>query len=137
MTTAADAILAVVRAAVPVGVTVYDSIVPGIASERYVIMHIPDDLRETMAVDAVSDCIYVTFHAITVASNNNPAYAAPECRDLARRVRTALVDRVITADGMSAARVQMEGVNPPQPDETTPDKKVFIQAQFSFRSVAA
>lgn len=136
MTTVADAIVAVVRAGVPAGVSVYDTIVDGVATQRYVMLYIPDDMRDSEAVDAVSDCVRVPFHALSVASNNNPAYAARECRDLARRVRVALVDTVITADGVSPARIVMEGVNPPQPDELTPDKKVFIQAQFSLQTVA-
>lgn len=136
MTTVADAIVAVVSAAVPAGVTVYDAIVPGIASERYVVLYIPDELRQASAVDAVSDMVRVPFHAISVAANAYPGYASGECRDLARRVRAALVDTVVTADGASPARIVMDGVNPPQPDELTPDKKVFIQAQFSLQSVA-
>lgn len=136
MTTVADAIVAVVRAGVPAGVSVFDTIVEGVAPARYVMLYIPDEMRDAQAVDAVSDCVRVPFHALSVASNSNPSYAGPECRDLARRVRTALVDAVITADGVAPARVVMEGVNPPQPDELTPDKKVFIQAQFSLMSVA-
>jgi hypothetical protein len=136
VTTFADAIVAAVRAGVPGDVTVYDTIVPGVASARYVVLYIPDEMRDAEAVDAASDCIRVPFHALSVVSNNSPAYASPECRDLARRVRTALVDTVVSADGASPARVVMEGVNPPQPDELTPDKKVFIQAQFSLQSVA-
>jgi hypothetical protein len=136
VTTVADAIVAIVSAGVPAGVTVYDTIVPGIASERYVVLYIPDELRQASAVDAVSDMVSVPFHAISVAANAYPGYASGECRDLARRVRVALVDTVVTADGVAPARVVMDGVNPPQPDELTPDKKVFIQAQFSLQSVA-
>lgn len=136
MTTFADAIVAVVRAGVPAGVSVFDTIVEGVAPARYVMLYIPDEMRSADAVAAVSDSVRVPFHALSVVSNNNPAYASPECRDLARRVRVALVDTVVTADGASPARVVMEGVNPPQPDELTPDKKVFIQAQFSLQSVA-
>lgn len=136
MTTFADAIVAVVRAGVPGDVMVYDTIVPGVASQRYVMLYIPDEMRSAVGVDAVSDSVRVPFHALSVVSNNNPGYAAPECRDLARRVRAALVDTTVTADGVSPARVVMDGVNPPQPDELTPDKKVFIQAQFSLQSVA-
>jgi hypothetical protein len=136
VTTFADAIVAVVRSGVPGDVMVYDTIVPGVAAQRYVVLYIPDEMRAAEAVSAVSDSVRVPFHALSVVSNNSPSYAAPECRDLARRVRVALVDAVVTADGASPARVVMDGVNPPQPDELTPDKKVFIQAQFSLQSVA-
>jgi len=131
----AEAIIQAVEAAVPAGVKVFDSIIGGIPPARYVVLYIPDVLREMTSIDPVSDGLSCSFQATVVASNAVPAYAAAECRWLAAAVNNSLVDLVITPDGMSAARVMQTGSQSPRPDEATPDKKVYATAQFSFRSV--
>lgn len=135
MTTAADAILVAARGGVPADVTVYDAIVPGIATDRYVVLYIPDELRTDVGIVGVSDYLTVTFQATVVASNTNPGYAAAQCRWLSRTVRDLFTDLVITADGMLPARIKHVASQQPRPDEATPDKKVFSTAQFSFESV--
>jgi hypothetical protein len=135
VTTAADAILAAVRAAVPADVTVFDSIVPGIAPSRYVMMYIPAGVRSSQSVDAASDCVTVDFQVTSVASGSDPTYAAAMCRWLAGAVRDALTDLYVTVDGLSAARVVHKGSQGPRADEATPDKKVYATDQFSWETV--
>ena len=132
--TAADAILAAARTAVP-GVTVYDAIVPGIAPERYVVLYIPDELRRDIGIIAQSDELTATFQATCVASNTNPAYSAGMCRWLTRTIRDLYTDLQITADGMLPAIIRHQGSQSPRPDEATPDKKVYSTAQFSYQTL--
>lgn len=132
----ADQIIEAVRAAVPVGVKVYDSIISDAPPPaRYVVLYIPDVLREMTSIDPVSDAVSCAFQATSVASNPYAAYAGAECRWLANTVGNALADLVITPDGMRSAQIIQTGSQPPRPDEATPDKKVYATAQFSFRSV--
>jgi hypothetical protein len=131
----AEAIVDAVEAAVPAGVAVFDAIIGGVPPARYVVLYIPDVLRQMSSIDPVSDGLSCDFQVTTVASNAIPAYAAAECRWLSMAVNNALVDLVITPTGMSPARIVQEGAQSPRPDEATPDKKVYATAQFSFRSV--
>jgi len=134
--THADLIISAVQAAVPAGVKVYDAIVTDAPPPpRYVVLYIPDVLREMTSIDQVSDGLSCSFQATSVASNQYPAYAAAECRWLATAVADALTDLVITPPGMARAQIGQTGSQPPRPDEATPDKKVYATAQFSFRSV--
>jgi hypothetical protein len=135
VTTAADAILAVVRGAVPGDVVVYDSIVPGVAPPRYVMMYIPAGQRSSQSVDGVSDCVSVDFQVTSVASSADPSYAAAMCRWLAGTVRDALTDTFVTGDGLAQARITHRGSQGPRADEATPDKKVFATDQFSLETV--
>jgi len=135
MTTAADAILTAVRAGLPSDVTVYDTIVPGIASPRYVVLYVPDELRTDSGIVGVSTDLSATFQATTVAANDSAAYAAAMCRWLSQQVREILTDLRIAPSGMSAAQIRHEGSQHPRPDETTPDKKVYSTAQFSYQTV--
>ena len=135
MTTAADTILAAVRAVVPVDVKVYDSIVTSIPPARYVVLYIPGGLRMATGVDAVSDAVYLEFQTTTVASDGNPSYSAAMCRWLANTVRDGLTDLIITPDGWRPARIQHVGSQSPQPDEQTPEKKVYATDQFAFTTV--
>ena len=132
----ADLILAAVQAAVPADVNVYDAIISDVPPPpRYVVLYIPDILREMTSIDPTSDGLRCSFQATSVASNPYSAYAAAECRWLTNAVGNALTDLVITPDGMSPARIVQTSAQPPRPDEATPDKKVYATAQFSFRSV--
>lgn len=135
MNSAADLVLAALRDAVPSAVKVYDSIIPGVPSERYVVAYIPAGWRTASSVDAASDHVYLEFQTTTVASDNNPAYSAAYCRWLATAVRDALTDLEITADGWGRARIKHEGSQSPRPDETTSDKKVYATDQFSLETV--
>ena len=134
MTTYADNVLTLLRAAVPSGVSVFDSIVPGVAPARYVIPFIPDGLRSQSTVDAVSDHISLKFDVMTVTSTTSPVYAAAECRALSLVVRDTLTDAVISATGWGSAQIQHENSRPPVVDESTPDKKVYTVAQFSLQA---
>lgn len=137
MSDAATLILQAVRAAMPSGVAVYDaSITDAPPPARYVVLYIPDPLREITGVAGVSDGRSCSFQATTVASNPVPAYASGECRMLAGKVAGALVDLVIVPDGMTRAQIVQDGSQSPRVDEATPDKKVYATAQFSFRSAA-
>ena len=137
MSDAATLIVQAVRAAMPAGVKVYDAIITDAPPPpRYVVLYIPEPLREITGVAAVSDGRSCSFQATSVASNPIPAYAAGECRILAGQVSGALVDLVIVPDGMTRAQIVQDGAQPPRPDEATPDRKVYATAQFSFRSVA-
>lgn len=137
MSDAATLIVQAVRAAMPAGVKVYDAIITDAPPPaRYVVLYIPDPLRQITGVAAVSDGLSCSFQATTVASNPVPAYASGECRVLAGKVAAALVDLVITPDGMTRAQIVQDGSQSPRPDEATPDKKVYATAQFSFRSAA-
>ena len=136
MSNAAELILQAVSAAVPADVKVYDAMVTDAPPPaRYVVLYIPDELREITGLVAVSDGRSCSFQATTVTSNRIPAYAPGDCRWLAGRVAGALTDLVITPSGMARAQIVQVGSQPPRPDEATPDKKVFATAQFSFRSV--
>ena len=138
MATAADLIYAAAAGAVPAGVAVSTTIIPGIGPARYVLLFIPDDSLSASALDAVSDQVAVEFHVLCVVSNDLPQLADAECRDLTRRVRLALTDLTISPTGMSPARITQRGrTGVPQPDETTPNKKVYTQMQFGFDSVTA
>lgn len=132
MSTYADSVLALLRGAVPAGVTVYDSIVDGVAPARYVVPFIPPGLRSATAVDAVSDHVSVDFDVMTVVSATNPVYAAAECRALSMAVRDALTDGVVAETGWDSARILHQNSRPPVVDESTPNKKVYTVAQFSF-----
>jgi hypothetical protein len=114
---------------------VYDTIVPGIAPPRYVVFYIPDELRKDVGIAAHSDELTATFQATCVASNTSPGYSAAMCRWLTRTVRDLYTDLQITADGMLPATIRHEGSQTPRPDETTPDKKVYSTAQFSYQTV--
>lgn len=132
----AEAIIAAVQAAVPADVKVYDAIISDVPPpNRYVVLYIPDVLREMTSIDPTSDGLRCSFQATAVASNPYPAYAAAECRWLTMTVANSLVDLVIVPDGMRPARIVQDGSQSPRPDEATPDKKVYATAQFSFRSV--
>ena len=135
MSTAADVVLATLRAGVPGGATIYDSLVPGVPTARYVVAYIPAGWREASTITGVSEDISLSFQTTSVASDANPVYAAAYCRWLQTAVRDLLTDLVITADGWSPARIRHEGSQHPQPDETTPDKKVYATDQFSLRTV--
>jgi hypothetical protein len=132
--TAADAILAAAKATLPTDITVYDTIVPGIAPPRYVVFYIPDELRRDVGIVAHSDELTATFQATCVASNSNPVYSAAMCRWLTHTVRDLYTDLQITADGMMPAVIRHEGSQSPRPDEDTPDKKVYSTAQFSYQT---
>ena len=132
--TAADAILAAAKAALPTDVAVYDTIVPGIAPPRYVVFYIPDELRRDIGIIGVSDELTATFQATCVASNTSAAYSAGMCRWLTRTVRDLYTDLQITADGMLPATIRHQGSQSPRPDEATPDKKVYSTAQFSYQT---
>jgi hypothetical protein len=135
VTTLADTILAAVTAAVPGDVRVFDTIVPGVAPARYVMMYIPAGQRSAQAVDGVSDCVSLDFQVTSVASSSDPSYSAAMCRWLAAAVRDALTDLVVTADGVAAGRIVHRGSQGPRPDEATPDKKVFATDQFTLETV--
>ncbi len=77
----------------------------------------------------------MSFQTTTVASDANPGYSAAYCRWVSGAVRDALTDLVITADGWASARIRHEGSQAPQPDETTPDKKVYSTDQFSLQTI--
>lgn len=132
---AAEILTAAAVAAMPAGVGVYRTIVDGVAPARYVVLHIPDESVSPVTVESTSDAVYVYFHAICVGSDPIPNRADVYCREVTRRLRVAFTDLVISPDGMAPGRVQHEGSNPPQMDESTTVKKVFTQSQFSFRSV--
>ena len=132
--TAADAILAAAKATLPADITVYDTIVPGIAPPRYVVFYIPDELRRDIGIIAQSDELTATFQATCVASNTSPAYSAAMCRWLTRTVRELYTDLQITADGMLPATIRHQWSQSPRPDEDTPDKKVYSTAQFSYQT---
>lgn len=135
MSDAATLIVQAVQAAVPAGVRVYDAIITDAPPPpRYVVLYIPDPLRAITAVDAAADARVCSFQATVVASNSVPAYAAGDCRWLAKKVADTLTGLVISPDGMTAARIVQDGAQSPRPDEGTPDKKVYATAQFSFRS---
>lgn len=135
MTTLAEAVLATIRAAVPGDVAVYDSLIPGVPPARYVVVYLDNGSRSAVSVDAVSDAVHVSFQTTSVASNSNPAYSAVYCRWLAGAVQNALIDLIITVDGWAPARIIHEGSQQAQPDELTPDKKVFATDQFSLETV--
>lgn len=132
--TAADAILAAAKAALPGDIKVFDTIVPGIAPDRYVVLYIPDELRRDIGIVAHSDELTATFQATCVASNANPAYSAAMCRWLTRTIRDLYTDLQISADGILPAVIRHEGSQSPLPDEATPDKKVYSTAQFSYQT---
>jgi hypothetical protein len=133
--TAADAIIGAAKANLPNDVAVYDTIVPGIAAPRYVVLYIPDELRRDIGIIAQSDELTATFQATCTASNANPAYSAAMCRWLTRAVRDLYTDLQITADGMLPATIRHQGSQSPRPDEATPDKKVYSTAQFSYQTL--
>lgn len=135
MSTFADGILAALRASVPTGVSVYDTIVPGVPSARYVIAYIPPGMRSVGGVDGVADQVTLQFSTTTVASNPDASYSAAECRWLQGTVQNTLVDLIVTADGHAAAQVVHRGCQNPRPDEATPDKKVYATDQFSLQTV--
>ena len=135
MTTVADAILAAVRAAVPGDVMVYDSIVPGVAPARYVMMYIPAGARSSYSVDGTSDCVTVDFQVTTVVSSGDPSYTSAMCRWLTGTVIDALTDLTVSADGVAPARIVHRGSQGPRPDEATPDKKVYATDQFTLETV--
>jgi hypothetical protein len=135
VTTAADAVLAALRGALPVDVQVYDGLVPGVPPPLYVVAYIPAGWRQSSDITAVSEDVSLSFQTITVASDTYPAYSAAKCRWLVGAVQEALTDLVITADGWAPALIQHEGSQSPQPDETTPEKKVYATDQFSLRTV--
>lgn len=135
--TAADAILAAAKAALPTDTIVYDTIVPGVAPARYVVFYIPDELRRDVGIIAQSDELTATFQVTCVASNTNPAYSAAMCRWLTRTIRDLYTDLQITADGMLPATIRHQGSQSPRPDEATPDKKVYSTAQFSYQTSLA
>ena len=135
MSTAADIILATLRAGVPGGVTIYDSMVPGVPTARYVVLYCPAGWRDSSTITGISEDIHLSCQTTSVASDANPSYAAAYCRWLASTVRDILTDLVITPDQWSRASIRHEGSQYPQPDEATPDKKVYATDQFSLRTV--
>lgn len=135
MSNTADAILTALRGAMPGGVAVYDTLIPGIPPNRYLVLYSSGGLRESYGVDAVSDCVYLSFQVTTVASDPTPAYSAATCRWLQILVRDSLTDLVVNADGHAPGRIRHDGTQSPQPDETTPDKKVYATDQFSLTTV--
>lgn len=135
MSTGADTILALLRAAVPADVKVYDTLVPGVPPSRYVVAYIPAGARSASSITGKSEDIYLSFQTTVVASDANPSYSAAYCRWLQIAVRDALTDVSITADGWARAQIRHEGSQFPQPDEATPDKKVYATDQFSLETV--
>jgi hypothetical protein len=135
VSTAADTILATLRAGVPGGVTIYDSMVPGVPTPRYVVLYCPAGWRESSTVTGASEDIHLSFQTTSVASDANPAYSAAYCRWLQSVVRDLLTDLTVTASGWAPAVIRHEGSQYPQPDETTPDKKVYATDQFSLTTV--
>lgn len=134
MGTVADVVLAALRAAVPGDVSVYDTIVPGVASAKYVIAYVPPGMWSSHTVNGVSDHVLLQFSTTSVASNANPAYAAAECRWLQMKVQNTLVDLYVVADGVAPAQVTHRGNQNPKPDEATPDKKVYATDQWSLET---
>jgi hypothetical protein len=105
VSTAADAVLAALRGGLPADVTVYDSLVPGIPTARYVVAYIPAGWREATSITGVSGDIKLSFQTTSVASDANPVYAAAYCRWLQTAVRDTLTDLVVTAGDRRTHRV--------------------------------
>jgi hypothetical protein len=131
--TVTDAALAVIQAAVPAGVTVYDGAVPGIPPARYVVLYGDTGWRTSTGWDGLARDESYTIQVTTVASAGDSLMSAgPLCRALAQRVRDALVDVVLTVPGLICGPVTHSLSNPPQVDEAVKDRPtVYAVDQFS------
>lgn len=116
MTTVQDAFVAVVKAAVPAGVKVYDSIVTGNTTAQYVAVYPDNGERSQGAAQGFRDGRF-RFQVTSVASGNG--LLGQECRGLASRVRDALVGHRLVADGWQCGPTEHDFSNKPLADESS------------------
>lgn len=116
--TVPDAVVALIAAAVPTGVVVYDGIVPTTPAERYVVAYVDPGTLTALSVASVSDDLMVRWQTTTVAPD------AAAARWLAARVRDSIVDQKPTVDGWSCGQVSHTYSQTPQRDEAVMERPV-------------
>lgn len=131
-----------VNAALPVGsadrVTVYDSVIPGVPTNRYAVLYCGPPRRSSSTVDGRSRDAVGRFQ-VTVAATRPDAAASPAPRTgwLSKVVLDALVDAQITVDGLGPNIVirQDEIDTYPVPVEVVPDR-VTVEHALLFTYLA-
>jgi len=137
-----DAAFATTNAALPNGsadrVTGYNTIIPGVPTNRYWVMFCGEPLRGNSTVDGLSRDANGRFQ-ITVAATRPDSLASPAPRTgwLARVVLNALVDVTVTdVDGLGPFTIQQDDVDTyPVPVEVVQDR-VTVEHALLFHYLA-
>lgn len=106
-----DAVLAMIRAAVP-DVTVYDGLVPTEPASRYAVVYIDDGTLRALAACGVSDSATVRWQVTAVAPDREMASW------IAATIRDNTVDRTPAATGWGCGLIQHVFSERPGRDET-------------------
>ncbi|WP_029135323.1 hypothetical protein [Nakamurella lactea] len=115
MTTVQEAFIAVVKAAVPAGVKVFDSIVTGNTTAQYVAVYPDNGDRTQGAAQGFNDGKF-RFQITSVASGS--VQLGQELRGLRKRVSDALIGVRLVADGWLCGPVESDFSNKPLADES-------------------
>jgi hypothetical protein len=116
----------------------YDGLVPASPAARYALVYFyvetPDGLQAPDAVNLTFDSDVIDAWAYVHSVGVTPASA----RIQARRVRTAVLNKVLTVAGRTCFPIRWREGQPPQRDEDVPGAPVFDQVDvYSWRSVPA
>jgi hypothetical protein len=133
---------AATNAALPNGsadkVTGYDTVIPGVPTNRYYVMFCGEPRRENTTMDGLSRDANGRFQ-ITVAATRPDSLASPAPRTgwLAKTVLNALVDVTITdVDGLGPFTIQQDEVDTyPVPVEVVQDR-VTVEHALLFKYLA-
>lgn len=119
-----DAVIAMIRAAVPADVTVYDGLVPPpeTPGTRYAIAYFDDGTLSAVSVCNTSDSATLRGQVTSVAPTREMASW------IATRIRDAIVDVTPTVPGWVCGQIQHVFSERPGRDETVADRPAVFKA---------
>lgn len=113
------AVNALLTAALPAGIVVYDGEVPGTPGQTYAVIYAPPGDRSPTTLQGTSDQIELTIQVTCVGTT------ALQALDVADLVCAALIDQRPTVAGRTCWRItQIPGTPPIQRDDQTRDPNI-------------